>query len=225
MSSSALGRQQKTAHCRKLNTTRLRLDNTHKPDITFEYWKSGLCLKEPCGAIESRVRQQLYSAMMSLQPFWRLGGLRALVTSATSQSRTFSSSHAAKGYSLDPVKRRIQMDRHNETRRLKRQADPEYLTRDRDSSRNAPCRSRKWTEEQRKSNMESVRNINNERYARDPVFRLSTFLHQSLKNHAWFRENLPWKSHLPVQYEHKVQHSCSRCVVTRHGGARVWLVL
>ncbi|KEQ73772.1 hypothetical protein M436DRAFT_45591 [Aureobasidium namibiae CBS 147.97] len=159
---------------------------------------------------------------MSLQPFWRLGGLRALVTSATNQLRTFSSSHAAKGYSLDPAKRRAQMDRYNEARRLKRQTDPEYLKRDRDFDREA---SRKRTEEQRKSHMELMRNNNKKRYARDPVFRLGKFLHQSLRNHACFREKLPWKSHLPVQYEHKVLHSCSRCVVTRFGGARVWLVL
>lgn len=40
--------------------------------------------------------------------------------------------------------------------------------------------------------------------------------------HAWFRENLPWKSFKPVLYERKVEHHCEGCDWTKKGGRKLW---
>ena len=181
----------------------------------------GFLLAEFCSAIGSCVRQQVYSAIMSLQPFWRLSGLRALLTSATNQLRTFSSSHAAKGCSLDPVKRRAQMDRHNEIKRLRRQSDPDWLRRERQTVRNSVRRA-KWRETNRETVLEYLREFCKQRYAHDPRHKLRKRMHDLAMAHAWFREKLPWKSHVPIRYDEKVQHSCEKCIVTRFGGFKLW---
>ena len=35
-------------------------------------------------------------------------------------------------------------------------------------------------------------------------------------------KKLPWKTHTPILYPEKVEHECSKCVVTRHGGFKMW---
>lgn len=40
--------------------------------------------------------------------------------------------------------------------------------------------------------------------------------------YAWFRQNLPWKSHSPVYHEDRVEHHCEGCDWTRRGGYKLW---
>jgi hypothetical protein len=154
---------------------------------------------------------------MSLQTFWRPDGLRSFVAFMTSHCRTFLISHTVRALSLDPIKRRIQMDRYNERARNKRQTDPEWTKNNRDKDRSARCRNSNWKEENRPRIVEYMRDIWEKRYAQDPVIKLRRFVHNSV-SHAWFRECLPWKSHMPILYKVSVQHTCSSCVVSRHGG-------
>lgn len=174
------------------------------------------------GAIDFCVRQQLYFMIMALQPFWRLGGLRALVTSATSELRTFFSSHTSMAWSSDPIKRRIQLDRFNDARRLKRRTDPEWLQRERDNARKSPCRSKEKTEDQRKAHLEQMRKCVKEWFEQDPVRGLRKSVHDVATRFDCFREALPWKSHVPILYAQKMPHRCDACLITRHGGSKLW---
>jgi hypothetical protein len=158
---------------------------------------------------------------MFLQSFWRSSGPRSLATSATSQLRTFSSSPTTKALSSDPATRRIQQDRYNEIKRIKRRTDPEWATRERRLNRNAAHNNR-WKETNREAYLEYLRNDRIKRSAQDPLFVLRGMMYRWARRYAWFRESLPWKSHVPVFYGKKVQHVCSRCVVTTHGSAQVW---
>jgi hypothetical protein len=159
---------------------------------------------------------------MSLQLFWRSGGLRSLVTSTASRCQTFSTSHVAKALSLDPVKRGAQQAQYNERARIKRQTDPEYAKRRRAADRDAHSRRSDHNGENRERILGYKREYSKKRYAQDPLFRLRAFMLDCVKMRVWFREDLPWKSHVPLWYEEKVQNTCSGCTVTRHGGGRLW---
>ncbi|CAD0097678.1 unnamed protein product [Aureobasidium mustum] len=56
----------------------------------------------------------------------------------------------------------------------------------------------------------------------NPAHRLRLRMQDMLLKHAWIREELPWKTHTPILYPEKVEHECSSCVVTRHGGFKMW---
>jgi hypothetical protein len=118
--------------------------------------------------------------------------------------------------------RRIQMDHHNERARIKRQTDPEWAKNHRDKNRSAIYRISKWREDNRQHLLEYSRTRWKEHYAQDPIAKLRRVVHYSTKDFAWFSESLPWKSHVPVRYEEKVQHKFAKCVLTKHGGFRLW---
>lgn len=53
-----------------------------------------------------------------------------------------------------------------------------------------------------------------------------TLLYFRLKNwiwqNDWVRDGLPWKTHTPLVYEHKVEHYCHGCDWTKSGGRKMW---
>lgn len=55
-----------------------------------------------------------------------------------------------------------------------------------------------------------------------PAHRLRLRMQDVVSKHAWIREELPWKTHIPILYPEKVDHKCSKCVVTRHSGFKMW---
>ena len=109
--------------------------------------------------------------------------------------KTTSSAWNAKAYE----RRRTDEDWHKKLLAMQREASrrtrakhPESVTKDNERSR--------------------------ERYATDFRFKLSKLLSVWTRNHAWVREELPWKSHRPVLYTSPVQHRCESCGITRRGG-------
>lgn len=56
----------------------------------------------------------------------------------------------------------------------------------------------------------------------DPAYAFYRAVRHWLKKYQWVRESLPWKQHTPVLYNHKVEHRCEKCLVTRFGGAKLW---
>lgn len=42
------------------------------------------------------------------------------------------------------------------------------------------------------------------------------------RRHTWFREQLPWRSHLPVVFSKRMEHSCASCGTSRLDGTRLW---
>jgi len=56
----------------------------------------------------------------------------------------------------------------------------------------------------------------------DETYQLYIYLKNWLRNHQWVREDLPWKSHIPLLYGHKVEHYCHGCDWTKIGGIQLW---
>jgi hypothetical protein len=40
--------------------------------------------------------------------------------------------------------------------------------------------------------------------------------------YSWFREQLPWRSHIPILFAQKTRHSCASCGVSRIDGSKLW---
>jgi hypothetical protein len=96
---------------------------------------------------------------------------------------------------------------------------PRVSEKEKSQNWNAVCGKKEDNIEHRREN---VRKYSKKRYAEDPIFKLRCFMLDCVRHRAWFREDLPWKSHVPLWYEEKVINTCSRCTVTRHGGGRLW---
>ena len=108
-------------------------------------------------------------------------------------------------------------------RKHKLTTDPEYLRRFREQQR-------AW----RNSNLESLHHPKylerrkleakrlQERIQIDPAFALVRRSPTWITRHQWVRENLPWKTHYPVCYPEKVEHDCTKCLISRYGGAKLW---
>lgn len=159
---------------------------------------------------------------MSLQSFWRSGGLRSFVTSAASHIRTFSTSHATKTLPLDPVARRLRLDQLNKQAKIRRRTDSEWVKSCRENLRKFYGRRKEVTEEQREALLKQKRKNASKYYAEDPVYKLRNRVYSFARRFGWFREALPWKSHVPVVYAQKVSHNCDACLVTRYGGFQLW---
>lgn len=50
-------------------------------------------------------------------------------------------------------------------------------------------------------------------------FRFLLSMRYWTRRYAWFRENLPWKTHRPVYYSKRVEHYCEGCTWRVMGGA------
>ncbi|CAD0096959.1 unnamed protein product [Aureobasidium vineae] len=163
--------------------------------------------------------KRLSCAKMALRCLWRWSGLESPITGITSQLRTFSLSAIAQTLSLDPVVRRRQMDKINERKRIKRRTDAEWAKRERPASRD---RAAEWQAKNREQYLEYNRKLSVDRFAQDAAYRLRKRMHDMLSRHAWARYRLPWKSYVPVLYEKKVRRDCEGCLVSRHGGVKLW---
>lgn len=158
------------------------------------------------------------------QHLWRVVGLcKPTALSLCKTSRLFSSFHPVKAYPSDPVKRKALHDRKMEYRRMKRLTDLEWALHDKAVNTKHYNYRAYWADEKR----QSIYQNNNERVRRkcaeDPEYRLRVWLTTSVRRNAFMRERLPWKSHTPVLYQDKVQHTCSTCLVPRMaGGCKLW---
>lgn len=139
-------------------------------------------------------------------------------------SRVFCSFHSVKAPSSDPVKRKAQYDKRLENNRLKRVTDPEWTLHNRALHLKACTKHKaKWTYEHLQEVYQKEAERKRTRRVEDPKFRLKEWLSKIVRRHAWTRERLPWKTHYPVLYQDKVQHTCSTCLVPRFGGGyKLW---
>lgn len=102
----------------------------------------------------------------------------------------------------------------NERNKQLRRSDEEWHQRDIAAKRAWIRRAREMKPDFDKKTLEWER----ERRATDPRFRLVKYLSVWLRRYAWVREELPWKSHVPLVYTSPVQHRCESCGLTRRGG-------
>lgn len=161
---------------------------------------------------------------MALHFFKRVGISQSpTFASPTAHIRTFALSQTYFGRSLDPIIKRQQMDRYNETRRNRRRTDPEYVAKELKGYRERPPHEN-WGFRNRELALEAKRMAHMRRKAEDPLYTLRTRIRTTLATHSWMRESLPWKTHVPVLYEDKVEHNCGKCLVSRHGGLKFWYV-
>jgi hypothetical protein len=56
----------------------------------------------------------------------------------------------------------------------------------------------------------------------DERMKLYWYLRNWSTRYAWFREDLPWKSHRPVYHDERVEHHCEGCGWTKRSGNRLW---
>ncbi|THZ58313.1 hypothetical protein D6C86_06451 [Aureobasidium pullulans] len=159
---------------------------------------------------------------MALHFFKRVGISQSpTFASPTTHIRTFALSQTYFGRSLDPIIKRQQMDRYNERRRNRRRTDPEYAAKELKGYRERPPHEN-WGFRNRELALEAKRMAHMRRKAEDPLYTLRTRIRTTLATHSWMRESLPWKTHVPVLYEDKVEHNCGKCLVSRHGGLKFW---
>ena len=158
------------------------------------------------------------------QQLWKAFGLyKPTVLSVSSISRTFSSFHPFNN-SSDPAKEKARLEKQAEYHRRKRRTDAEWaLARQRTHSKSRAKQRANLTEEQYQQYLLHNRQVRNKLYAEDPARRLRLTIGDVVRRHDWVRERLPWKTHTPVVYQEKVQHTCSTCLIPRYGGvAKLW---
>jgi hypothetical protein len=47
-------------------------------------------------------------------------------------------------------------------------------------------------------------------------------MYRWVTRYAWFREQLPWKSHQPILFAQKLRHVCASCRKSRSDGSQLW---
>jgi DNA-directed RNA polymerase subunit M/transcription elongation factor TFIIS len=110
--------------------------------------------------------------------------------------------------------------RSNELQRYKLATDPETLRRFRHSQRLYERMKRQKVDRTREYEMSAKQE--RQRLQSDPAYLLNRRIPLILRRHQWLRESVLWKTHLPIIYDEKVHHECSKCLVTRWGGAKLW---
>lgn len=104
--------------------------------------------------------------------------------------------------------------------RERRRLDPDFLTKSRERDR--------FRDAKRKPNldMDRQRQLQREAMSRlmqtNPAYKLRATMQNLVLRNPWVREELPWKTHTPILYPAKIEHKCAKCVVTRHGGNKMW---
>lgn len=159
------------------------------------------------------------------QHLWRAVGLcKPTALTSCNISRLFSSFHTVKAYPVDPAEKKARYDRMMEHRRMKRLTDPEWTLHARAVSLKYYTKHKsKWTDEHRQSIYQKSAESTRRRCAEDPEYKLRAWLPTAVRHNAFVRERLPWKSHTPVLYQDKVQHTCSTCLAPRMaGGYKLW---
>ncbi|KAI5209699.1 hypothetical protein E4T38_02238 [Aureobasidium subglaciale] len=151
---------------------------------------------------------------MALNMLRMLGVIRLPITTFTfvaKNARMFSGA-PLRNWSNEPEIRRRQRTRFH--------TDPVYKEREASLTRTRPSYGR-WQKANHDAYIKRLRSYTQVREASDPLYVLRNRVHM-LVQHAWAMEDLPWKTHVPVLYEQRVQHKCGKCLVSRHGGVKMW---
>lgn len=163
------------------------------------------------------------SSFLPLHSFLRVGQTVSSIWSL----RLFSNYHvrsAASEHLLakqeDQVARRAKNAAYQREYALRHKQGPEYLTRKRKSDRISHTRhgAKIDSNQRRQQQRETVAR----RRQTDPAFKLRSRMHNLVLTSAWVRELLPWRTHTPILYPEKVEHTCAKCLVTRHSGFKMW---
>lgn len=122
-----------------------------------------------------------------------------------------------KKYEDDPERRAKYLKYHRDYWAHKCAADPEFLSRERERSRDRRLspntqlyhrhHSKTWRRLQRSNN---------------PAYVFGTKLTTWIRRYAWFREDLNWTPWQPIYYPDPVEHRCHECNSARHRGSRLW---
>lgn len=110
--------------------------------------------------------------------------------------------------------------RSDELRSYKLATDPEFARKVRQRCRAYYETVRKAIDQ--KSQYQVAAKRERQRLQSDPAYALSRAIPLWIVRHEWLRESDFWKTHLPIIYDEKVHHECSKCLVTRWGGAKLW---
>lgn len=166
------------------------------------------------------------------------------LTWAPSTTRFFSCGVNHWSLSKDPAKRRQQLDRQNELRRLRYATRPEVRKRVLEQNacwtrKNRPPGSPYYNKylkknleafkkkyhgdaEFRKQHSERMKDLKRNARLNDPGLLLKQRIYDWCRHHPWFCELLPWKTHEPCLFDTKVTKRCASCGIARQNGLRLW---
>jgi hypothetical protein len=169
--------------------------------------------------------QQLHSSLLGARytanSLWSSSLLRFF---SAGHDKPNSSEHLEEKQKHDEALKRAKIIAHqkrsNELQRQKLTTDPEFLRNYRRRVRAYDYANRQRLD--RASYYQMAAKRERQRVLSDPAHALNRAIPQWIRRHQWIRESLPWKTHLPIVYPEKVNHECSKCLVTRHGGAMLW---
>jgi len=143
-------------------------------------------------------------------------------------SRCFSVYHAvhekgdyARLREKDPEAYRQKLDKNNAYMARRRSEDP-VAFRQRVLDKRARSRE-KWAQDPANyaKDLERVR-LYHAANKQKERFRFLLSMRYWTRRYAWFRENLPWKTHRPVYYSKRVEHYCEGCTWSVMGGRNLW---
>jgi hypothetical protein len=159
-------------------------------------------------------------------------GARYIINSSWTSSflRFFSAGQTKSNSSDDLAERQDAATKHakviarqkrsDELRSYKLATDPEFARKVRQRCRVYHETVRKAIDQRSQYQLAAKRE--RQRLQSDPAYALSRAIPLWITRHKWFRESVLWKTHLPIVYDEKVHHECSKCLVTRWGGAKLW---
>lgn len=143
-------------------------------------------------------------------------------------SRFFSISQA--GYEspqdnldMEVTKRRELIRHYKQNRDFKGYVDPDYR---RKFQRTINAANRRYTQnpEHREKVLEKMRIKSVQYRAENPQYLIKKALRQWLRDHAWVRDELDWRSHIPVWSDVKIARTCESCSIEQYNGFRLWWV-
>ncbi|KEQ73716.1 hypothetical protein M436DRAFT_72125 [Aureobasidium namibiae CBS 147.97] len=144
---------------------------------------------------------------------WKAVGLcRPSVQSFISISRvSYSSSHPVDESTSELLEKKITRDKKREFRRMKLLTDPEWTLHIRKRAQKNHTKYRaSRTEEHYQAILQRNAEARRTKRAEDPEFRFKEWVSSIVRSRAWIRE-------------HRVQHTCSTCLVPRLGSAyKLW---
>jgi hypothetical protein len=198
---------------------------------------SNLLLLENCSS-------SMFSFLSSTFVVSKVGTPKPTLLFRPTTWRFFSQSYTIYAEHEDPIAPKLRMDERNIRRREKYHNDQAFrekeLARFRSRIRNPLYRDK--IKDSAKLRYENWRDHNPEAFQRwivkscllaarlrasDPRYNFSKALHNLLVSdgNAWAREELPWKTHVPVLYPEKVYRKCARCDRRpQKGGLKLWYV-
>ena len=167
-----------------------------------------------------QLHASLPTARHTLASLWSTSSARFLSTDHTNSILSEKSSATNEQDDAAKLAKKAYNWRHyQKVIKQRRLTDAEYVRKRRENDRD------RWYERPLHQSMAYRKASAKQRAHRkqiDPAYAFFHAVRDWVRRYQWVRESLPWKTHTPVYYNHKVEHTCTKCLVTRFGGVKLW---